>query len=158
LTRPRPDPVKLRAAAATRLVAWRRDHRGDEALGALARTAGDPAQQPGALMAAAVRAARAGATLGQLAAALASSSASAGAEPSRAEPLAVRTYAAAYEELRRACDVYAESTGRRPLVFLANWGTPAEFIARSTYAQNFFQAGGFQEVNNDGFSDPRTLA
>jgi methylmalonyl-CoA mutase len=109
-------------------------------------------------MAAAVRAARAGATLGQLAAALASASASAGAGPARVEPLAVRTYAAAYEELRRACDTYAESTGRRPLVFLANWGTPAEFIARSTYAQNFFQAGGFQEVNNDGFSEAQVLA
>src|SRR5262249_58243083 len=47
LTRPKPDPVKLRAAAATRLVAWRRDHRCDQALGALARAAGDPAPQPG---------------------------------------------------------------------------------------------------------------
>jgi methylmalonyl-CoA mutase len=156
LSRPKPDPVKLRAAAATRLVAWRRDHRCDQALGALARAAGDPARQPGELMAAAVRAAREGATIGQMTAAWAA--ASAGAEPAWVEPLAVRTYAAAYEELRIACDAYVESAGRRPQVFLANWGTPAEFIARSTYAQNFFQAGGFQEVNNDGFSEMQALA
>jgi methylmalonyl-CoA mutase len=156
LTRPKPDPVKLRAAAATRLVAWRRDHRGDATLEALARAASDPARKPGALMAAAVRAAREGATIGQMTAALVA--AAAGAEPARVEPLAIRTYAAAYEELRAACDAFVEKTGRRPQIFLANWGTPAQFIARSTYAQNFFQAGGFQEVNNDGFSDVQALA
>jgi len=156
LTRPKPDPVKLRAEAATRLVAWRRDHRCNQELNALARAAGDPARKPGELTATAVQAARAGATIGQMTAALAA--ARAGADPARVEPLAVRTYAAAYEELRAACDAYVESTGRRPTVFLANLGTPAEFIPRSTYAQNFFQAGGFQEVNNDGFADTQAAA
>jgi hypothetical protein len=33
-------------------------------------------------------------------------------------------------------------------------GTPVDFIARSTYALNLFQAGGFGVVNNDGFADP----
>jgi methylmalonyl-CoA mutase len=158
LTRPRPDPVKLRAEAATRLVAWRRDHRVDGALQALAQAAGDPARQPGDLMETAVRAARAGATIGQMTAALSAADARSGAAPARVEPLAVHTYAAAYEELRAACDAHVAATGRRPVVFLANMGTPAEFIARSTYAQNFFQAGGFQEVNNDGFADPQAAA
>jgi len=156
LTRPKPDPVKLRAEAATRLVAWRRDHRCNEVLNTLAQAAGEPARKPGELMAAAVQAARAGATIGQMTAAL--SAASAGADRARFEPLAVRTYAAAYEELRAVCDAHVESTGRRPTVFLANLGTPAEFIPRSTYAQNFFQAGGFQEVNNDGFADAQAAA
>jgi methylmalonyl-CoA mutase len=33
-------------------------------------------------------------------------------------------------------------------------GAPVDFIARSTYALNIFQAGGFQIINNDGFTDP----
>jgi methylmalonyl-CoA mutase len=148
--------VKLRAEAGTRLVAWRRDHRCDEAVTALARVAGDPARKLGELTAAAVRAALAGATIGQMTAVLAASAA--GEEPARLEPLAVRTYAAAYEGLRAACDAYVERTGRSPKVFLANLGTPAEFSARSAFAQNFFQAGGFQEVNNDGFTDARAAA
>jgi methylmalonyl-CoA mutase len=148
--------VKLRAEAATRLVAWRRDHRSDEAVTALARVAGDPARRLGELTAAAVRAALAGATIGQMTAALAA--AAAGEEPARVEPLAVHTYAAAYEGLRAACDAYIERTGRSPKVFLANLGTPAEFSARSAFAQNFFQAAGFQEVNNDGFVDPQAAA
>jgi methylmalonyl-CoA mutase len=156
LTRPKPDPVKLRVEAATRLVAWRRNHRCDEALNALERAAGNPCRKPGELMETAVRAAQAGATIGQMTVALAA--AGAGVEPARVEPLAVRTYAATYEELRVACDTYVATTGRRPQVFLVNLGTPAEFIARSAYAQNFFQAGGFQEINNDGFADAQAAA
>ncbi len=37
-------------------------------------------------------------------------------------------------------------------------GTPAEYIARSTYALNFFQAGGFEESNTGGFDDPQAAA
>ena len=68
--------------------------------------------------------------------------------------MAIHPYAAAYEELRDASDQYTAKTGARPQVFLANMGTPAECIARATYALNFFQAGGFGLVSNDGFKDP----
>ena len=44
------------------------------------------------------------------------------------------------------------------MTFLANMGTPVDFIARSTYALNFFQAGGFEVINNDGFTDPSAAA
>jgi methylmalonyl-CoA mutase len=153
LSRPKPDPVKLRAEASARLAVWRRDHRCDDALADLARAAGDPSGAIGSLTEEAVRAARAGATVGQISAALASGAA--GAEPARARPMAVRTYSAAYEGLRAACDAFAAKTGRRPKVFLANMGTPTDFIARSTYALNFFQAGGFDAANNDGFTEPK---
>jgi len=73
-------------------------------------------------------------------------------------PLAIHPYAAAYEELRDASDQYTATAGKRPLVFLANMGTPADFIARSTYALNFFQAGGFELSNNEGFTDPGAAA
>jgi methylmalonyl-CoA mutase len=154
VTRPKPDRVKLRAEASARLVAWRRDHPCDAALPALARVAADPARAQGALTEAAVKAAEAGATLGQISAALAGDKGS----PAHALPLALHPYAAAYEELRDASDQYTAKTGARPQVFLANMGTPAECIARATYALNFFQAGGFGVVNNDGFKDPDAAA
>jgi methylmalonyl-CoA mutase len=154
VTRPKPDRVQLRAEASTRLVAWRRDHPCADALATLARVAADPSRAPGALTEAAVKAAEAGATLGQISAALAGGKGS----PAHVEPLAIHPYAAAYEELRDASDQYTARAGARPLVFLANMGTPADFIARSTYALNFFQAGGFGVVNNEGIADPEAAA
>src|SRR5262249_29586390 len=44
--------------------------------------------------------------------------------------------------------------GRRPRVFLANMGPVAHHTARATYAKNFFEAGGFEVVGNNGFKDP----
>jgi methylmalonyl-CoA mutase len=105
---------------------------------------------------AAVKAAKAGATLGQISAALASAKAL--GSPAHVEPLAIHPYAAAYEELRDASDQYTAKAGARPQVFLASMGTPADFIARSTYALNFFQAGGFGVVDNNGFADPDAAA
>ncbi|RUL87295.1 methylmalonyl-CoA mutase family protein [Tautonia sociabilis] len=156
LVRPKPDLARLRAEASARLVAWRRDHKGKDALRSLAESARNPGRAPGSLTGIAVRAAREGATIGQMAKALAE--AAAGRPPAQATALAVHPYAAAFEELRAAADLLAEKTGRRPKVFLANLGSPAEFIARSTYALNFFEAGGFEEVNNDGFADPEAVA
>lgn len=153
--RPAPDLARLRAETAGRLVAWRRDHRASEPLATLGQVAGDSSRQPGAITAAAVRAAEAGATLGQLQIALRAGSAT---EPARVEPLALHTYAAAYEELRNAAEAHAERTGARPKVYLANLGTPAEFIARATYAANFLEAGGFEEVPGEGSEDPRAVA
>src|SRR5262249_9738627 len=54
VTRPKPDRAKLRAAASTRLVAWRRDHPCAGALAALAEVAAAPSPAPGALTQAAV--------------------------------------------------------------------------------------------------------
>ena len=78
--------------------AWRRDHGGGDAPEGPRPAVGDAGRSPGSLTAAAVRAAREGATIGQMAATLAG--ASAGAEPAKVTPMAVHPYAAAFEELR----------------------------------------------------------
>lgn len=153
--RPAPDLNLLRNEAAGRLVAWRRDHHFSEPLATLGEVAGDSGRQPGALTAAAVASAESGATLGQLQAALTRGTPS---ESARVEPLVVHTYAAAYEELRAASEIHAERTGARPRVFLANLGTPAEYVARATYATNFFEAGGFEAGPDDGFDDSHAVA
>jgi methylmalonyl-CoA mutase len=137
-------------------VTWRRDHPCSGALTAVAALAADSSRAPGALTEAAVNAAEAGATLGQLSAALTSTVD--GAKAARVEPLAIHDYAAAYEELREDSDQYAARTKKRPLIFLANMGAPVDFIARSTYALNFFQAGGFEVINNDGFTESSAAA
>jgi methylmalonyl-CoA mutase len=54
-----------------------------------------------------------------------------------------------FEALRDASDRALKTTGMRPKVFLATLGMPAEFVARSMFAKNFFEAGGIEAV--DGF-------
>ena len=72
---------------------------------------------------------------------------------------AAHPYAAAYEQLRDMVDAYARAHGdKRPRVFLANLGTGREFLARSNYARDFFEAGGFEPVDNDGFTDAQAAA
>jgi methylmalonyl-CoA mutase len=43
-------------------------------------------------------------------------------------------------------------------VFLANLGTPANFTARATFAKSFFETGGIEAVDTEGFIDPAKLA
>jgi methylmalonyl-CoA mutase len=54
-----------------------------------------------------------------------------------------------FEALRDASDRMFEKTGARPKVFLATLGTPADAIARTMFAKNFFEAGGIEAVEGD---------
>ena len=54
-----------------------------------------------------------------------------------------------FEALRDASDRQLAKTGARPKIFLANLGVPADFTARTTFAKNFFEAGGIDAVNDD---------
>ena len=154
LERTKPDSKQLRVQASGKLDVWRRDHPSAEALAGLKDVVTRTARILGTLTEAAVETAGAGATLGQLSDVLAGPVAKA----VKVEPLPINSYAAAYEALRDASDQYTERTGKRPQVFLANIGKPSDFIARSTYALNFFEAGGIQPVTNDGFSDAAAAA
>jgi methylmalonyl-CoA mutase len=62
--------------------------------------------------------------------------------------------AAPFEQLRDRSDEILKKTGARPKVFLANLGTPADFTARATFAKSFFETGGIEAVDTEGFSDP----
>jgi methylmalonyl-CoA mutase len=59
-----------------------------------------------------------------------------------------------FEAMRDASDRVLAETGTRPKISLANLGTPAEFTARSTFARNFFEAGGIEAVDSDGADAP----
>jgi methylmalonyl-CoA mutase len=129
-----PDFQALATAAAQRLANWRHQHPGV--------AVHSPADGDG-LTAAAVAAAQAGATLGQIANAFNQG------EPATAAPLLVHPYDAAFEELRDASDAFAVRHGHRPLVYLAGIGSIAEQVARKGYAGDFFAVGGFEVVANE---------
>jgi methylmalonyl-CoA mutase len=132
-----PDRITLRAAASARLANARRPFL--------------PTGRP--LVATIVEAAERGASIGQLARALGFH-----AEPTVVAPLTPHPFAEPFEELRAASDAWQASHGRRPRVFLANMGPVAHHTARATYSKNFFEAGGFDVVGNDGFKDADAAA
>src|ERR1700682_3999476 len=53
---------------------------------------------------------------------------------------------------------FLKDTGARPKVFLANLGAPADFTAHATFAKSFFETGGIEAVDTEGFADPAVLS
>jgi methylmalonyl-CoA mutase len=137
VVRPAPDRITLRAAAVGRLTGARRSS----------------VSIDGPNVAALVDAAEKGASIGQLARALGFH-----AEPTLIPPLTPHPFAEPFEELRAASDSFLAARGRRPRVFLANMGSAAHHTARATYAKNFFEAGGFEIIGNNGFRDADAAA
>jgi methylmalonyl-CoA mutase len=74
------------------------------------------------------------------------------------DALAPMRLAAPFEQLRDKSDDILKKTGARPKVFLANLGTPADFTPRATFAKSFFETGGIEAVDTEGFSDLTALA
>ncbi|WP_291858231.1 methylmalonyl-CoA mutase family protein [Bradyrhizobium sp.] len=74
------------------------------------------------------------------------------------DPLPPMRLAAPFERLRDRSDQFLKKSGARPKVFLANLGTAADFTPRATFAKSFFETGGIETVDSEGFSDPTDLA
>jgi methylmalonyl-CoA mutase len=66
--------------------------------------------------------------------------------------------AAPFEGLRDRSDQILKKSGARPKIFLANLGTAADFTTRATFAKSFFETGGIEAVDTEGFGDPAALA
>lgn len=142
LERPAPDRSEIAAAARHRVAAARQSP--DE----LQTLAHADADTPGARTAAAIAAAAAGASIGQLAEALRLTCGG----PAIA-PLAPSPFAQPFEQLRDACEEWAADNGHLPRVLLATLGKPAQHGPRSQYARAFFAAGGFEVISDDANSD-----
>lgn len=71
--------------------------------------------------------------------------------------LAPTRLAEPFEALRDKSDAKLQARGARPKVFLANLGTAADFTARATFAKSFFETGGIEAVDSEGFADPAKL-
>jgi methylmalonyl-CoA mutase len=74
------------------------------------------------------------------------------------EALAPMRLAEPFEQLRDRSDAILTSKGQRPMVFLANLGSAADFTARAGFARSFFETGGIAAVDGEGSSDPAGLA
>ena len=74
------------------------------------------------------------------------------------EPLTPLRLAAPFERLRDRSDQMLKTSGKRPQVFLGNLGTTADFTARAAFAKSFFEAGGIEAIDSEGYSDGTALA
>lgn len=74
------------------------------------------------------------------------------------DPLPPMRLAAPFEALRDKSDDKLKASGARPKIFLANLGTAADFTARATFAKSFFETGGIEAIDTQGFADPAALA
>jgi methylmalonyl-CoA mutase len=74
------------------------------------------------------------------------------------DALAPMRLAVPFEQLRDRSDDILKKNGARPKVLLANLGTPADFTARAAFAKSFFETGGIEAIDTEGFSDPTALA
>jgi methylmalonyl-CoA mutase len=79
-------------------------------------------------------------------------------EAIRFEALPPMRLAAPFERLRDRSDQILKERGKRPRVFLANLGPPADFTARATFAKSLFESGGIEAIDSEGFSDAGALA
>jgi methylmalonyl-CoA mutase len=57
-----------------------------------------------------------------------------------------------FEELRLSINESAAKIGKRPTVFLANLGSISAHKARADFATGFFEVGGFDVIQNNGFA------
>ena len=69
--------------------------------------------------------------------------------PVRIAALAAHRLGGAYEALRDASDRALATHGTRPRILLACLGPLADHTARSTFARNYFEAGGIEAVAED---------
>jgi methylmalonyl-CoA mutase len=74
------------------------------------------------------------------------------------EALPPMRLAAPFEGLRDRSDQILKERGDRPKIFLANLGTPADFTPRATFAKSFFEIGGIETIDTEGFTDAAVLA
>jgi methylmalonyl-CoA mutase len=74
------------------------------------------------------------------------------------DPLPPMRLAAPFEALRDKSDTRLKNSGARPKIFLANLGTPADFTARAAFAKSFFETGGIEALDTQGFAEPAALA
>src|SRR6202165_5324086 len=66
--------------------------------------------------------------------------------------------AAPFERLRDRSDQILKDKGARPKGFFAHLGAPADFTAHATFAKSFFETGGIEAVDTEGFADPAVLS
>lgn len=101
----------------------------------------------GSVVAAAVDAAAAGATLGDITAALHTGEKS----DLSITPLTIHRAATPFETLRRTTEAYTEKHGTPPQIFMGNMGPIPRHKIRSDFSAAFLHTAAFETLGNDGF-------
>ncbi len=63
----------------------------------------------------------------------------------------------AYEALRIAAESFKTKTGHAPQIFQANWGPSRSYRLRADWTSAFYQAGGFEMLNDTDFDSIEAL-
>jgi len=147
-----PEPFHQRRVR--QIASYRTSLEDAENEGVLARLSQIIGLQGVELFDAAVEAAAAGATLGEIVRALRIHDRP--CEP--VQPVRLTRPALAFENLRGASERHAAAKGGPPRVFLCNMGELKEYKARADFARGFFAAGGFEVVSRGGFATPAAAA
>ena len=138
-----PDFASVAKARKAEVGAFRAAHAGGKAAAAKISKA--------KLVATAIEAVAAGATLGEISGAIHSGSTSVSA-------LGKHRLAEAFEALRTASEKHQAATGSRPKVFLATMGPLLQHKARGDFARGFFEVGGFEVIYPKGFETAAAAA
>lgn len=56
-----------------------------------------------------------------------------------------------FESLRHRADQHKQTTGKRPQIFLANFGELSQYKARMDFTRGFYEVGGFELLDRGGF-------
>lgn len=103
---------------------------------------------------AAIEAAKAGASLGEITRSLRPSE----GLPPKVTPVRVHRLAEKYEAMREASDNYALDKGHPPKLYLINVGPLRQHKLRADFTRTFFEPAGFDVLYPKGESDPDTAA
>ncbi len=113
-------------------------------LATVKETAGEIAPD---VVAAAINAADAGATIGEITAALRTDSAG-----ESVPPLNIHRASATFEQLRRTTEAWTAKTGKAPQIFMINMGPIPQHKARADFSTGFVNVGAFDTISNKGFA------
>ncbi len=150
----KPDYAALHHSRAAYITAYRTELDNEQSTHVLALLSKVLEAEEAAVLDAAIEAALAGATLGELSRTLRTGDEA----KTTVTPLAPHRAAEPFETLRAFAEAYAAKNGNRPRVFLANIGPIPKHKPRADFSTDFFQVGGFEMVNNDGFATPEAAA
>ncbi len=116
----------------------------DTALGKIRETAGKIAPD---VVNAAIEAAGAGATIGEITTTLRTDSAC-----ESVPPLNIHRASTAFEQLRRTTEAWTAKTGKAPQIFMINMGPIPQHKARADFSTGFVNVGAFDTISNKGFA------
>ncbi|MET3293051.1 UNVERIFIED_CONTAM: methylmalonyl-CoA mutase [Brevibacillus sp. OAP136] len=74
------------------------------------------------------------------------------------QPIPQRRDAAAFEALRASAERYKQMHGRYPQAYIAKLGTVSQYKARADFSTGFVEAGGFQGIQGQGFTEVEAAA